>query len=96
MARRKLNKSAKIREAFETMGADTRPKDIIEALAAKHIKVSSAAVSNIKAKLGGAKPGMKHSNGAITLDALLEAKKLVDKIGLTNATAAVSALSKLR
>jgi hypothetical protein len=98
VARRKLNKSARIREALETMGADASPKAVVEALAAKKIKVALAAVSNIKAKLAapnGAR-NSKASNGALTLKSLMEAKKLVDRIGLEGATAAINALSKLR
>jgi hypothetical protein len=82
-----VNKAQEIRNEFGTQGADARPKDVIAALAAKGIKVSSAQVSNIKAKLGGKrkrKAGRKaraSSNGAVSLAALLDAKRLAQKMG---------------
>jgi hypothetical protein len=95
-ARKKLNKSAKIREAFWTMGLDARPKDVIEALAARRIKVTAAAVSNVKAKLGVRRDTHPRKDGMITISDLAEANKFVKKLGMQTALAAVNALSKLR
>jgi len=86
-----VNKAHEIREQFAAQGANARPKDVIAALAEKGIKVSSAQVSNIKSKLGGKsnrkvgrKSGRKAqagSNGAVSLAALLDAKRLAQKMG---------------
>jgi hypothetical protein len=100
MARRKVNKAAKIRETFEKLGPDARPKDVIADLAAAKIKVSSAQVSNIKSGLNGhAKKGHKKSgkSGMIDLSDLQAAKRLVESRGsFERAEGALSALGKLR
>ena len=93
MAKRTVNKAEKIREAFEELGHDARPKDVIAALAAKHIKVAPAQVSNLKAKLGSPKRGKKGTG--LSLDALLAAKKLVDTLGIERAREAIDALATL-
>lgn len=98
MARKKMSKAAHIRQALETMGKDSAPKDVIAALAAKKIKVSAAQVSNIKtAMAGGTKTrrGSKSKNGTISLNDLLAAKKLVGELGLEKAQAALAALATL-
>jgi hypothetical protein len=95
MAKRKLNKAAKIREKFEALGPEARPKDVIAALAAEHIKVSSAQVSNVKATMGGSTGGRKARKGELTLDSLLLAKAFADRLGMARAQAAVAALAKL-
>ena len=102
MAKRKTNKAAKIREAFETLGAEARPKDVIAHLAAGKIKVAPAQVSNIKGKLGTAPKkggrGRKASSGdLIALSDLQTAKKLIEQLGsIEKAQTALSALAKLR
>jgi hypothetical protein len=97
MARRKVNKATKIREAFEQLGHDARPKDVVALLAKKKIKVSSTQVSTLKGKLGGSrKNGSDSKDAGISLDALLAAKHFVEKIGsIGEAKAAVDALGKL-
>jgi hypothetical protein len=105
MPRTKVNKAAKIRETFEALGPEARPKDVIATLAAKKIKVSSAQVSNIRsglnghAKNGHAKRGRKKAgNGEmIALSDLQAAKKLVETLGsIEKAESALSALAKLQ
>lgn len=98
MARGKINKSAKIRETFDTMGHDARPKDVIAALAKRRIKVAAAAVSNIKAKLGnGSTNGHKAASDKVSLASLVSAKKFIDQMGgLEKAQTALAALAKLR
>jgi hypothetical protein len=105
MARAKVNKAAKIREAFEKLGPDARPKDVIADLAAAKIKVSSAQVSNIKtsmnghAKNGHAKLGRKKAGASdkISLSDLQAAKKLIDSLGsIERAETALAALAKLQ
>jgi hypothetical protein len=92
----KVNKAEKIREAFNTLGVETRPKDVIAHLAANKIKVPASQVSAIKAKLG-TKPGRKgKSQGGLALQDLLAAKKLIESIGsIERARDAIEALAKL-
>ena len=95
------SKAQAIRDEFSSQGASARPKDIISALKAKGISVSSAQVSNIKTTLGKKKRGRKASaahgaNGMLTLESLLEAKKLADRVGgVAVARQALEALVKL-
>ena len=94
-------KAQAIRDEFSSRGASARPKDVIAALKSKGVVVSSAQVSNIKASLGKKKRGRKaaaahSSNGMISLDILVEAKKLAARIGgIDAARKALDALSKL-
>ena len=78
MPRTKVNKAAKIRETFTTLGAETRPKDVIAHLAKAKIKVSSAQVSNVKATMNG--HGANGHKGP-SMDDLLATKKLIDSVG---------------
>jgi len=87
MAKRKINKSEKIRKAFAKLG-DVGPKAVQEHLAEKKIKVSYALVAATKHRLNGGatKPKGKRgrkpkANGHISLAALLTAKTLVDEAG---------------
>ncbi|HEY1600863.1 MAG TPA: hypothetical protein VGG64_14745 [Pirellulales bacterium] len=95
------SKAQAIRDEFTSQGAGARPKDVIANLKAKGIEVSSAQVSNIKATLGTVKHGRKHngkagSNGTLSIEALLEAKKLADRIGgIEAARHAIEALARL-
>ena len=94
MARRKVNKSAKIREAFDTLGHDSKPKVVQDALAKKGIKVSYGIVAAVKSRLNGNSNGK--AGGSIALNDLLEAKKLVNKLGsIQAAKEAVDTLAKL-
>jgi hypothetical protein len=83
-----VNKAQAIRDEFGVQGNDARPKDVIAALDAKGIKVASAQVSSIKAKLlgaGGKKRGRPakgaSNNGNVSLASLLAAKQLANKMG---------------
>lgn len=102
MAKKKpstVNKSKAIREEFQAHGLQTRPKDIIAALAAKGIDVTAAHVSNVKATLvsgGGARSSRRNGKGEVAIDDLLAAKQLVDRMGgLERAKKAIDALAKL-
>ncbi len=106
MAKRKVNKSAAIRETIEKLGGqDAAPKAVVEALAGQGLKVGTGLVSNIKTamkkkgKKRGRPPGRKPStNGeAISLHGLIAAKKLVDQLGSVDAAkSAIDALAKLQ
>jgi hypothetical protein len=92
MAKRR-NKAAKIREALAELGSNASAKEVVEALAARRVKVSPAQVYNIKAAAG--KSNGRRTSGD-TLDALLQAKKLVDSVGgIDKARDALAALAKL-
>jgi hypothetical protein len=100
---RSNSKAQAVRDAFEKQGADARPKDVIAALKAKGISVAPAQVSNIKASLRKKKGAKKkttaaaHSNGQLSLESLLEAKKLAVRLGGVDvALTALTALSKLQ
>ncbi len=98
MPRAKINKAAKIRETFEKLGRDARPKDVIATLAEAKIEVSSAQVSNVKATMNGhIKHGRGKHAGAVSIDDLLATKQFIDSIGsIERAESALSALAKLR
>jgi hypothetical protein len=82
-----VNKAQAIRDEFGVQGADARPRDVRAVLLERGIKVSSAQVSNIKASLRGkgVKKGRRRavagSNGAVSVAALLEAKRLAKRMG---------------
>lgn len=93
-----VNKAQAIRDEFSSQGIGARPKDIIATLKSKGIAVSSAQVSNIKATFGQPKGtrGRHGANGVLSVDLLVEAKKLADRLGGIEVTRrALDALAKL-
>jgi hypothetical protein len=100
MARKKINKAAKIRETLEKLGRDARNKDVIATLAEQKITVAPAQVSNIKAALhGGVSNGRGKRTGVekISIASLQSAKKLIDEVGSIEAAKhALDVLGKLR
>lgn len=96
MTRRKVNKSAKIREEFDK-NPEARPRDVVAALAARKIKVSPAQVSTIRSRLTGQAKSRKTNGGMIALSDLQAAKKLVDALGsIERAQSAIVALARLQ
>ena len=100
---RSSSKAQAVRDEFAAQGASARPKDVIAALKAKGITVAPAQVSNIKATLlkkKGAKKrtgGAAHSNGHLSIESLIKAKKLAERLGgIDVALKALTALSKLQ
>ena len=98
-----VNKAAEIRAVLSEKGVDAAPKEVIATLAAKGVHVAPAQVSNIKATLRKKGPGGRRgaktgaSGDAVSLNALLDAKKLVDQLGSVDAVKrALSALERLR
>ena len=96
-----VNKAQAIRDEFTSQGPSTRPKDVIAALKARGIVVSSAQVSNVKASMGKKKRGPKArpshaTNGMLSLEVLLEAKKLAARVGgVETARRALDVLARL-
>ena len=96
MTRRKVNKSAKIREEFDK-NPEARPKDVLAALASRKIKVSPAQVSTIRSRMTGKPKSRKPNGGMIAVSDLQAAKKLVDALGSTDrAQSAIAALARLQ
>ena len=76
------------------MGAQARPRDVIESLAKKGIRVSAAQVSTLRRSNG--KPQELASVHSVSLEHLLAAKGLVAKLGsIEVARQAVADLAKL-
>src|SRR5262245_50740780 len=105
MARRKTNKSAKIREYLSANPSAT-PSKIIEALKEKGVKVGASLVSQVKygqmkGKNGRRKkrgrPAARSVNGQrVDFTQLVEAKTLADKMGgVERARQALDLLAKL-
>lgn len=107
MAKRKVsngpNKTALIRKELEQT-PNASPSEIAEKLSAKGADISAAYVSTIKSTLkrraGGAKrPRVSKNqtaNGHVAVDALIEAKSLIDKAGgVDEAKKVLDVLSKL-
>lgn len=91
----RVNKSELIREALKQLGSDAAPKDVIRLLGGRNVRVSPAQVSNVKAMLKRSEPG-RSPRGGISVDDLMEAKKLADRLGgIKNAIRALEALSRL-
>jgi arginine repressor len=103
-------KAERIRQVAQAMKKPVRPRDVIAALAAEGISVSSAQVSTTLRAMGmrrrrrgrktaGAAPSRPavSTSELLSLDSLLAAKKLVTQLGSVSAAKqAVDALAKLR
>ncbi len=99
MPRKKTSKAEHIRQALSSLGSDARSKDVIAAVAAKKVKVSSAMVANVRARLKGGEGATKArrgKDGRFRMADLLAAKRLADQLGLDRAREALATLAKLR
>ena len=101
MARKKKNKSQLIRDYAE-QHPDAKPAAIVEGL--KPHKVSYGLVGNVLhrarhghgKKRGGKRAAASHNGAGLSLEALLAAKQLAERVGgLEVARAALDALAKL-
>jgi hypothetical protein len=90
------SKADAIRGMFAQMGRDARPRDIIAALKSRGVIVTSAQVSMLRRRLPrGAAPRVQ-SAGGVSLDHLLAAKHLAQRLGgIQTARAALDSLAKL-
>lgn len=108
MAKRKVNKSQEIRD-YVSANRTASAKDVVDALKKKGIKVSAPMVANVKSKAGltrskrGRPPGRGVGSKAgrvrgadVALEALIEAKRFVAKVGSAQkAVDVIRALEKL-
>ncbi len=101
--RRKLNKSAAIRDYLQ-QHPDAGPTEVARKLTEQRIRVSATHVSNVKARLAsGAAVGTrgvgrprKVTTGSVSIETLVEVKKIVDRIGSVEmAQKALHSLSRL-
>jgi hypothetical protein len=98
----KVNKSQAVRDYLKAhRGA--APKTVSEALKAQGIDVSAQTVSTVKfhmrKKKGKQRAARASADGmaeTVSLSALVQVKKLADKLGLDKTKAALEALGKLR
>ena len=93
-----MNKSAAIRDIL-TKDPEGKPQAIAQALANDGVHVSAAFVSQVKLKMkqrgGTGKKSGSSSRGQCDVNDLMEAKRLVDKLGVDKARAALDILAKL-
>jgi hypothetical protein len=80
MAKRKHKKAALIHE-FMAKKPDATAKEIVDALAAKKVKVTTAYIYALKAKNGKPNAGKAKSAALGGVDALVKAKKMADQLG---------------
>ena len=99
-----VNKAQAIRDAAKKLGKKVRPKDIISALAAEGITVSSPQVSSTLKAAGYRRTRRTTSTGShansksieVSLEHLLAAKALANKLGsIEAAKRAIDVLTKL-
>jgi hypothetical protein len=99
-----VNKSQAIRD-YINANPKSKPKEIVEALAAQGVTVSPAFVSTLRSndKRKGRKgpgrrgrPAASAGGGGFGLESLVQAKKLADKMGgVSKAREALDALAKI-
>lgn len=93
-----VSKADAIRAKFEQLGYDARPRDVIAALKSEGVKVTSAQVSMLRAKLSAnGKPAKAAiSASSVPFEHLVAAKQLADRLGGVNkARAALESFAKL-
>jgi len=97
------SKAQSIRDAAKELGGKVRPRDIIAALKAKGITVSSPQVSSTLKAAGwrrrrhGKRAAQRRSVSALAISDLLELKAFADRLGgLDRLNEAIAALERLR
>ncbi len=97
-ARGGVSKADAIRAKFDQLGHDTRPRDVIAALKREGVKVTSAQVSMLRAKLtANGKPARVAATAStVPFEHLVAAKQLADRLGGVNkARLALESFAKL-
>ena len=95
-----VNKSAAIRDVL-TKDPAGKPQAIAQALADQGVQVSPAFVSQVKLKMktreatGSKRVGSPAGHAQFAGTELMEAKRLIDKLGVEKARAAVELLARL-
>jgi hypothetical protein len=92
------SKADAIRAKFDQLGYDARPRDIIAALKSEGVKVTSAQVSMLRAKLStnGKASKTPVSASSVPFEHLVAAKQLADRLGgINKARAALESFAKL-
>lgn len=92
------SKADAIRAKFEQLGFDARPRDVIAALKTEGVKVTSAQVSMLRAKLSkNGKPAKSVAiASSVPFEHLVAAKQLADRLGgIQEARAALESFAKL-
>ncbi len=74
------SKADAIRSMFDKMGLDSRPRDIIAALKAKGVVVTSAQVSTLRSKMS-VNGTTGQTGGPVSYEHLLAAKQLAERLG---------------
>lgn len=101
--RRKKNKSKAIRAYLEEH-QDAGPTEVVAALRKRRMRVTTALVSNVKARMAGKKPPVRKrrrarqsANDVLSFSSLMQAKKLAERFGgVENARRALNVLAKLQ
>jgi hypothetical protein len=90
------SKADAIRAMFAELGRHARPRDIIAQLKKRGTKVTSAQVSMLRRKLPGNGAHGSVTAGVVSLDQLLAAKQLAERLGgIQNARRALDNLARL-
>jgi hypothetical protein len=101
------SKADAIREAFNRLGPSSRARDIIADLAKQGMEVTSAHVSNVRARMesegksarraaGGAARGGSGGGETVSIEKLVQAKNMAEKLGgIESARRMLDALAKL-
>lgn len=76
-----VSKAAAIREKFEQLGYDARPRDVIAALKSEGVKVTSAQVSMLRAKQANNGKVRSQAVSAVSYEHLVAAKRLAEQLG---------------
>ena len=79
--KRGASKADAIRNMFDEMGLDARPRDVIAALKKQGVTVTSAQVSMLRSKLGSNGAPRPKAGQAVPYEHLLAAKQLADRLG---------------
>ena len=97
-ARGGVSKADAIRAKFDQLGYDARPRDVIAALTSEGVKVTSAQVSMLRAKLSanGKPTKAPVAASSVPFEHLVAAKQLADRLGgINKARVALESFAKL-
>ncbi len=93
-----VSKADAVRTKFNQLGLDARPRDVIAALKAEGVKVTSAQVSMLRAKLiqNGNGTTVSVTASSVPFEHLVAAKQLAERLGgVERARAALESFAQL-